>query len=197
MVGWRLSLVTTVLGGDVEGAALVDGAFVVGGGVELGATVEDGGELDVAVVFGDDDGLVIAAPEQINAALELGEAIGRAEAAILQVLQRGQHGRILQWRQRRDPRVRVLGGADRDVGLEATFVDRDAGRGVVARGGQLQGLAGHAGVGAGEALSGDHLDAGYELHGSPTMTTKGSQVFVGQAVVLSAKATKKKKSKKK
>ncbi len=52
MVGWRLSLVTTVLGGDVEGAALVDGAFVVGVGVELGATVEDGGELDAAVVFG-------------------------------------------------------------------------------------------------------------------------------------------------
>lgn len=43
----------------------------------------------------------------------------------------------------------------------------------------------------------DHLDAGYELHGSPTMTTKGSQVFVGQAVVRSAKTTKKKKSKKK
>ena len=52
MVGCRLSLVTTVLGGDVDGAALVDGAFVVGAGVELGATVEDGGELDAAVVFG-------------------------------------------------------------------------------------------------------------------------------------------------
>ena len=52
MVGWRLSLVTAVLGGDVEGAAVVDGGFVVGAGVELGATVEDDGELDAAVVLG-------------------------------------------------------------------------------------------------------------------------------------------------
>jgi hypothetical protein len=40
----------------------------------------------------------------------------------------------------------------------------------------------------------DHLDAGYELHGSPTMTTKGSQIYVGQAVVLK-KAPAKKKAK--
>lgn len=38
----------------------------------------------------------------------------------------------------------------------------------------------------------DHLDAGYELYGSPTMTTKGAQVFVGQAVVLKKKPAKKK-----
>ena len=58
MVGWRLSLVTVVLVGDVEGAAVVDGAFVVGARVELGATVEDGGELDVAVVLGAGEAVV-------------------------------------------------------------------------------------------------------------------------------------------
>jgi hypothetical protein len=35
----------------------------------------------------------------------------------------------------------------------------------------------------------DHLDAGYELAGSPTMVVKGSTVYVGQAIVR--KATKK------
>ena len=35
----------------------------------------------------------------------------------------------------------------------------------------------------------DHLDAGYELYGSPSITAKGSQIWVGQAVVR--KATKK------
>ena len=30
----------------------------------------------------------------------------------------------------------------------------------------------------------DALDDGYELYGSPTMTTKGANVYVGQAVVL-------------
>jgi hypothetical protein len=35
----------------------------------------------------------------------------------------------------------------------------------------------------------DHLDAGYELAGSPVMTVKGATVFVGQALVR--KATKK------
>jgi regulator of RNase E activity RraA len=35
------------------------------------------------VVFGDDDGVVVAAPEQVSAALEAGEAIGRAERAML------------------------------------------------------------------------------------------------------------------
>jgi hypothetical protein len=41
----------------------------------------------------------------------------------------------------------------------------------------------------------DHLDAGYELAGSPTMVVKGSTVYVGQAVVR--KATKKSSKKKK
>jgi len=35
----------------------------------------------------------------------------------------------------------------------------------------------------------DHLDAGYELAGAPTMVVKGSTVYVGQAIVR--KATKK------
>lgn len=41
----------------------------------------------------------------------------------------------------------------------------------------------------------DHLDAGYELAGSPTMVVKGATVYVGQAVVRKAtkKAAKKKK----
>jgi regulator of RNase E activity RraA len=58
----------------------------------LNAPVRFGG-LDVApgdIVFGDDDGLVIAPPAQIEAALELGEAIGRAEGAILQHTRSGQ-----------------------------------------------------------------------------------------------------------
>jgi hypothetical protein len=42
----------------------------------------------------------------------------------------------------------------------------------------------------------DHLDAGYELYGSPTMTTKGSQVYVGQAVVFKKAIKVKKKGKK-
>jgi regulator of RNase E activity RraA len=51
------------------------------------------GGLDVApghIVFGDDDGLVIAPPAQIEAALETGEAIGRAEGAILRHTRSGQ-----------------------------------------------------------------------------------------------------------
>ena len=41
----------------------------------------------------------------------------------------------------------------------------------------------------------DHLDAGYELAGSPTMVVKGATVYVGQAVVRKAtkKVTKRKK----
>ncbi len=42
----------------------------------------------------------------------------------------------------------------------------------------------------------DHLDAGYELYGSPTMTTKGSQVYLGQAVVFKKAIKAKKKGKK-
>ena len=51
------------------------------------------GGLDVApgdIVFGDDDGLVIAPPAQVEAALETGEAIGRAEGAILRHTRSGQ-----------------------------------------------------------------------------------------------------------
>jgi 4-hydroxy-4-methyl-2-oxoglutarate aldolase len=46
------------------------------------------------IVFGDDDGLLIAAPERIEAALETAEAIGRAEQAILAGQARGDalHG---------------------------------------------------------------------------------------------------------
>jgi 4-hydroxy-4-methyl-2-oxoglutarate aldolase len=50
-----------------------------------GATVDVGG-VAVApgdIVFGDDDGLLVAPAERIAAALETGEAIGRAERAIL------------------------------------------------------------------------------------------------------------------
>jgi 4-hydroxy-4-methyl-2-oxoglutarate aldolase len=42
------------------------------------------------VVFGDDDGLVIAAPERIAAALETAEAIARAEQAILAAMAGGR-----------------------------------------------------------------------------------------------------------
>jgi 4-hydroxy-4-methyl-2-oxoglutarate aldolase len=58
----------------------------------LNAPVRFGG-LDVTpgdIVFGDDDGLVIAPAAQIEAALEAGEAIGRAEGAILQHTRSGQ-----------------------------------------------------------------------------------------------------------
>jgi 4-hydroxy-4-methyl-2-oxoglutarate aldolase len=58
----------------------------------LNAPVRFGG-LDVApgdIVFGDDDGLVIAAAAQIEAALATGEAIGRAEGAILRHTRSGQ-----------------------------------------------------------------------------------------------------------
>jgi 4-hydroxy-4-methyl-2-oxoglutarate aldolase len=49
--------------------------------------------LDVApgdIVFGDDDGLVIAPPDRIAAALEGAEAIGRAERAILRGMAEGR-----------------------------------------------------------------------------------------------------------
>ena len=42
------------------------------------------------IVFGDDDGLVIAPAERISAALEVGEAIGRAEGAILEQTRSGR-----------------------------------------------------------------------------------------------------------
>ena len=53
------------------------------------------------IVFGDDDGLVIAAPERINAALELGEAIGRAEGAILEQTRAGRRSlhELTNWAQ--------------------------------------------------------------------------------------------------
>jgi 4-hydroxy-4-methyl-2-oxoglutarate aldolase len=58
----------------------------------LNAPVRFGG-FDVApgdIVFGDDDGLVIAPAARIEAALETGEAIGRAEGAILRHTRSGQ-----------------------------------------------------------------------------------------------------------
>ena len=41
----------------------------------------------------------------------------------------------------------------------------------------------------------DHLDAGYELYGSPTMVVKGSQVYVGQAIVRKPRKARKGKKK--
>jgi regulator of RNase E activity RraA len=57
----------------------------------LGATLACGG-VEVSpgdIVFGDDDGLLIAPAEQIEAALETAELIGRSEHAILTALDRG------------------------------------------------------------------------------------------------------------
>ena len=39
----------------------------------------------------------------------------------------------------------------------------------------------------------DHLDAGYELYGSPSITAKGSQIWAAQAVVRKHKPKAKKK----
>ena len=58
----------------------------------LGQPVRCGG-VDVKpgdIVFGDDDGLVIAAAERIEAALEGGEAIARAERAMLAAMDDGR-----------------------------------------------------------------------------------------------------------
>jgi regulator of RNase E activity RraA len=41
------------------------------------------------IVFGDDDGVLVAAPQRIAAALEAAELIGRAERAILAAQARG------------------------------------------------------------------------------------------------------------
>ena len=57
----------------------------------VGAPVLCGG-VDVApgdVVFADDDGVVIAPPEQVAAALDAAEAIGRAERAMLAAMAEG------------------------------------------------------------------------------------------------------------
>ena len=53
------------------------------------------------IVFGDDDGLAIAPPERIEAALETGEAIARAEGAILQHTRSGQRSlhELTNWAQ--------------------------------------------------------------------------------------------------
>jgi len=61
-----------------------------------GTTIGFGG-VEVSpgdIVFGDDDGLLIAATERIEAALETAEMIGRAERAILAAQARGEalHG---------------------------------------------------------------------------------------------------------
>jgi 4-hydroxy-4-methyl-2-oxoglutarate aldolase len=58
----------------------------------FGTTVTCGG-VEVSpgdIVFGDDDGLLIAAAERIAAALETAELIGRSERAILAALARGE-----------------------------------------------------------------------------------------------------------
>lgn len=58
----------------------------------LGEPVRCGG-VDVAagdVVFADDDGIVIAPPERLEAALETGEEIARAERAMLEAMGRGE-----------------------------------------------------------------------------------------------------------
>jgi 4-hydroxy-4-methyl-2-oxoglutarate aldolase len=62
----------------------------------LGATIECGG-VEVSpgdIVFGDDDGVLIAAAARIAAALETAEPIGRSERAILAAQARGEglHG---------------------------------------------------------------------------------------------------------
>jgi 4-hydroxy-4-methyl-2-oxoglutarate aldolase len=62
----------------------------------LGGTIPCGG-IDVSpgdIVFGDDDGLLIATAERIAAALETAELIGRSERAILAAQARGEalHG---------------------------------------------------------------------------------------------------------
>jgi regulator of RNase E activity RraA len=57
-----------------------------------GATIRCGGaEVSPGdVVFGDDDGLLVATAERIEAALEKAEAIGRSERAILAAQARGE-----------------------------------------------------------------------------------------------------------
>jgi 4-hydroxy-4-methyl-2-oxoglutarate aldolase len=62
----------------------------------LGTTIDCGG-VEVSrgdIVFGDDDGLLIATAERIAAALETAELIGRSERAILAAQARGEalHG---------------------------------------------------------------------------------------------------------
>jgi len=62
----------------------------------FGATIPFGG-VEVSpgdIVFGDDDGLLIATADRIEAALETAETIGRAERAILAAQARGEalHG---------------------------------------------------------------------------------------------------------
>jgi 4-hydroxy-4-methyl-2-oxoglutarate aldolase len=58
----------------------------------FGATIDCGG-VDVSagdIVFGDDDGLLVAGAGRIEAALETAELIGRSERAILAAQARGQ-----------------------------------------------------------------------------------------------------------
>jgi 4-hydroxy-4-methyl-2-oxoglutarate aldolase len=57
------------------------GATIVCGGVEVSP-----GEI----VFGDDDGLLVAEAQRIEAALEVAETIGRSERAILEAQARGE-----------------------------------------------------------------------------------------------------------
>jgi regulator of RNase E activity RraA len=61
------------------------------GRTPLNAPIRCGG-VEVApgdVAFGDDDGVVIASPERIAAALDAAEAVGRAERVMLERMRRG------------------------------------------------------------------------------------------------------------
>ncbi|MGW6412719.1 RraA family protein [Streptomyces vinaceus] len=58
----------------------------LGTSVNCGGLVVNPGD----VVFGDDDGVVIAAPERVAAALTVAETIGRAERSILEGLSSGR-----------------------------------------------------------------------------------------------------------
>ena len=60
-------------------------------GVPRGATIACGGVVVSPgdIVFGDDDGLLVAPPERVAAALETAETIGRSERAILAAQARG------------------------------------------------------------------------------------------------------------
>ena len=69
------------------------------------------------IVFGDDDGLVIAPPARIAAALEGGEAIARAEGAILRHTRSGQRSlhELTNWAQHTE---RLDRGEDSALGFD-------------------------------------------------------------------------------
>jgi regulator of RNase E activity RraA len=90
----------------------------------LGTTVRCGGVAVSAgdIVFGDDDGVVVAAADRIAAALDAAEAIGRAERAMLEAMRRGtQLHDLTNWSEH-------VAGLDRgDASALAFRVDADAG----------------------------------------------------------------------